>query len=466
MSSAGAEVVALAESAYLHLDGWQQFILDVMLRERADGKWTAREVGYLVARQNGKGGVLEALALGALFLFDDEVEILFSAHEFKTAKKAYRQLKRRIQNAPHLFAHVERRGSQVVGFRQSNEDTSITLQNGHVLRFMARSNNTGRGFSSQRLIVDEAQECSEETRQALQYIVSAQPNPQIVYTGTVPGPKNNGEVFTSLRDRGRAGGDPVLAWMEWTPGPDADLASEDAVRATNPSYPDRVTPETVIAERAGATTPEALDGLYRERFSVWPDAGAGSGLFDMSRWEEMKVEPESARPSPVALAVAVSQDRQWAHIGLAGERSDGRRHLQVVRSGRGTDWLVDALEELAAKWSPLGIGIDPGSPAGSLVPTFTERRIKTVLLSGRQRGQAVGMFRDRFNDATIAHQGETVLSMSVETAKLRDSGESKVWDHRQKGVDVAPLQAVTNALYVLTTTKKRRTGEGRKAVVL
>lgn len=461
VSSAAQEVIDLAESAGLHLDGWQRFILDVCLRERADGKWCSREVAYLVARQNGKGGVLEALALGALFLFDDETEILFSAHEFKTAKKAYRQLKRRIQNAPHLFAEVERRGSQVVGFRQSNEDTSITLQNGDVIRFMARSNNTGRGFSSQRLIVDEAQECSEETRQALQYIVSAQPNPQIIFTGTVPGPRNNGEVFTALRDRGRRGGDPVLSWMEWTPDPDMDLSSDAAVVQTNPAYPHRVTPETIVAERAAATTDEALDGLARERFSLWPDDDAASRLFDMAKWAHLgEIPKEDQRPSPVTFAVAGSQDRQWFHIGLAGLRSDGKRHLQVIRSFRGTADVVAELEKLIAEWKPVGVAVNPGGPAGSLIADLQAKSIEPVLVTGRDEGQAVGMFRDGFEDGSICHQGETVLGMAVEHAKLKDSGQSKVWDYRGD-IDVAPLQAVTSALFALSTVKPKRAGQFR-----
>ena len=46
------------------------------------------EVALIVSRQNGKGSILEALELAALFL-DDFIPprglILHSAHEFKTA---------------------------------------------------------------------------------------------------------------------------------------------------------------------------------------------------------------------------------------------------------------------------------------------------------------------------------------------------------------------------------------------
>lgn len=448
----------MAASAGLILDPWQEFILDVLLGERADGKWAAREVGYLVARQNGKGGVLDALALAALFLIDDEVEILHSAHEFKTAKKAYRNLKSLVQGAPHLLAQVERRGSRVVGFRHSNEDTSITLQNGTVIRYMARSNNTGRGFSSQRLIVDEAQECSEETRSALQYIVSAQRNPQIVYCGTVPSPRNNGEVWESLRDRGRAGGDSTLAWMEWTPPEDADPMSDETSLWSNPGRPYRISAETIEAERNAATTPEAIDGYKRERVSIWP-SGSKQSEFDMAAWSALVKPREGERPSPVALSVAVSQDRKWAHIGLAGVRSDGLRHLQVAKSFQGTGSVVDKLVEMVEKWSQTGVALDPSSPAGSLIADLSEAGIEPVLVTGRELGQATGMLLDGFEEKTIAHSGQQVLDISLESARLRDSGGSKVWDHKVD-TDIAPVQAVTLALFVLTAKKPEKPRSG------
>src|SRR5512135_2349968 len=84
VSSAGSEAVDLAASAGLTLDDWQAYSLDVALGERRDGKWSAFEVGLVVPRQNGKGGVLEARELAGLFLFDERL-ILHSAHEFKTA---------------------------------------------------------------------------------------------------------------------------------------------------------------------------------------------------------------------------------------------------------------------------------------------------------------------------------------------------------------------------------------------
>ena len=66
--SEGARVAKLAARAGLVLDPWQEYVLDVGLGRRDDRMWAAFEVALIVSRQNGKGSILEALELAALFL--------------------------------------------------------------------------------------------------------------------------------------------------------------------------------------------------------------------------------------------------------------------------------------------------------------------------------------------------------------------------------------------------------------
>lgn len=449
-SSAVDEVVALAASAGLILDPWQCFVLEVMLRERPDGRWLAREVAYLVARQNGKGGVLDALCLAALFLFDDENEILFSAHEFKTAKKAYRGLKNLIKRTPHLYAQVERRGTRVVGFRQSNEDTSITLRNGCVLRFMARSSNTGRGFSSQRLIVDEAQECSEETRQALQYIVSAQPNPQIIFTGTVPDPeRNNGEVFESLRDRGRAGGDTTLSWMEWTPDApdDTDIESLideiEAWLATNPGLPYRITTETIEAERNAATTDRARRGFCRERLSWWP-GGKGGPTYTVIPEQDWKTAHQVVDlADPVAMAIDVSPDGESAAIAAAGT-AVGRAPaaaVEVIAHHPGTAWVANELAGIVARQKPKCVMVAADSPAAALLPDLERAGIEVTVVATTDHKRAVAALRSGVIERRVLHRAQPELTAAVAAGVRKTLGDGWLWSRRSSAEDICPIVA-------------------------
>jgi hypothetical protein len=76
------------------LDEWQADALELMLAVRADGKWACFEYCEFVARQNGKGGILEARVLTGLLLLGEEL-IMWSAHPTRRAGRQGREPLRR-----------------------------------------------------------------------------------------------------------------------------------------------------------------------------------------------------------------------------------------------------------------------------------------------------------------------------------------------------------------------------------
>lgn len=444
----GEQAVALAAGYGLTPDPWQATTIDAWLGRRPDGQWASPRCGLVVPRQNGKNAVLEIRELFGVIALGERV--LHTAHEVKTARKAFLRLCSFFENErefPELAALVRE-------IRKTNGQEAIVLRNGGSVEFIARSKSSGRGFSVDVLVLDEVQEASEEALAALLPTISASPNPQVIFTGTPPGPKADGEVFTRVRQSAHDETDRGLCWREWACTEGVDPFDVAEIARANPSLGIRLLIETVEGERSMMDPAE----FARERLGVW-DSSAGTGGLDMARWAKLgEIPTEDKRPSPVAFAVAGSQDRQWFHIALAGLRADGKRHLQVIRSFRGATDVVPELEKLIAEWSPVGVAVNPAGPAGSLIADLQAKKIEPVLVTGRDEGQAVGMFRDGFDDGSICHQGETVLGMAVEHAKLKDSGQSKVWDYRGD-IDVAPLQAVTGALFALSTVKpKKRSG--------
>lgn len=202
-SPAGQEAIELAASAGLILDPWQQDVLHGGLAEEPDptwpghSRWVCNEVGLIVPRQNGKGGILEALELAGLFLFEDDL-ILHSAHEFKTAAEAFRRILFLIQNTPDLDKEVDR-------VRTSHGDEGIELKTGQRLRFVARSTGSGRGFTGSRIILDEAYNLSAANMSALLPTMAAVRNPQLWYTSSAPLPRQESDTLRRLCKRGRDG---------------------------------------------------------------------------------------------------------------------------------------------------------------------------------------------------------------------------------------------------------------------
>lgn len=440
----------MARSAGVDLYPWQELAVEVILAEVAGGDWAAFETAMLVARQNGKGEVIMVIELAGLFLLGENL-LLHSAHEFKTAREAYLRIRGVIEGAPHLSRLVRQ-------FRQSNEDTSIELTSGARLRFMARSRQSGRGFSAQRLLVDEAQILSAAAMGALMPTLAAQRNPQINYFGTVPGPLDDAEHFTTLRNRGRAGADPYLGWMEWNPGEEiADLDDRQAWAEANPTLGYRIGEDFIAKERASLSD----EDFGRERCSVWSDH-EGTSVVDLNRWA-LLADPDPPKSETVALAVDVNPARTSSSVAFAGLRPDGRRHVEVIENGAGTRWVVDLILERLAGRPGSKVMIDATGPAGSLIQSLTDVGVEVTSTSARDMGQACGAFYDAVtNDPpSLTHFDQPALTKALGAAKKRPLGDSWAWARKNTTVDISPLVAVTLALHGLGISEpaKKRTGK-------
>lgn len=277
----GRNAVALAGEARLSLDPWQRLVLEAGLRRRGN-RWAAFEVGLIVARQNGKGTVLEALELAALFLFPDVRLILHSAHEFKTSQEAFLRIRNLIEDNPDFDARVSR-------IRTAAGAEAVELKDGKRLRFVARSSGSGRGFTSDLVILDEAYKLGDQEMAALLPTLTARPDPQVWYTSTAGGPESI--QLGRVRARGEAGSDPSLAFMEWSAEESDDPAAPSTWARANPGLGIRISTDYIEREMA------ALGGevFARERLSIgdYPVADAG-------QWETISADAWGACAAPGA----------------------------------------------------------------------------------------------------------------------------------------------------------------------
>lgn len=448
------EAIALTAACGQQLDEFQDVAVRAILAESYPAKWAATEAGILIARQNGKGGILEAIALWSLFIGGGQT--LWTAHQFKTAHEAYLRVKGLIEANAELSALVVRWDGGGSG------EHLIELSTGARLHFIARSMNSGRGFSPRLLIIDEAQELSALALQALLFATSAQKGRQIIFTGTVPAPENDSTVWTSVRDRGRAGTSPRLAWLEWTPDGSDDPVSaaridrtDPLVRAqANPALTIRIEPETIDDEWEASQADPA--GFDRERLSIWPSAVKGSGVIDLDLWGACKVDELAPLTSPLVLAVEVEQDRSAAVLVLVGTRPDGLAQVEVVDGGpkSGTSWVARRMAEVVAGAPECGeVVVDGRAQAAPLVEDIrqaitealedTGREVMVTVATWADEMQACAQVFDAIRDAALRHGGGPVLLEAVRGAqwKVLESG-GRVWS-RSKSTKPAELYAMT-----------------------
>jgi hypothetical protein len=456
VSSEGERVAGLAEAAGLRLDDWERWVLDQGLGRTADDQWAAFEKALIVSRQNGKGAVLEALELAALFLDDFGVDlILHSAHEFKTASEAFRRVQGRIENHPSF-----RRRVRQVYLQRGAE--SIELKNGKRLRFIARSGGSGRGFSADLVILDEAYELGDDAMAALLPTLSARPNPQIWYTSTAGLPTS--AQLGAVRARALAGDAASLAFFEWSVDPDAyDPADPACWAQANPGLGIRITPEYIAKERAALAPAE----FARERLGVgdYPAAGGGWQKISEAAWNAC-ADPRSQAEGRVALAFAVGRDGSSAAIAVAGRRADALGHAELVDPPQpGTAWLVGRVLELADKWDPCVLVMNPAGAAGAFEKELIERGFsakpgtgeRLLMVTGtREYAQACGALAEdvkngRWRFLPQQHLGREPLTEAVAGAGTRPLADAWAWSWKDSAADISPLEAVTLARHGFMT---------------
>lgn len=438
--SLGEDAIELAARAGLTLDPWQCLVLKGSMGEIRADEWSAFEVGLIVSRQNGKGSVLEARELHALFLEPQTKLILHSAHEFKTAAEGFLRAKALIDNTDSLRKRVK-------SIRTSHGEEGIELLDGSRLRFVARSTGSGRGFSGDLVILDEAYALSASAMAALMPTLSARPNPQIWYASSAG--MANSDQLRRVRDRGRAGNSSRLAYFEYSAYEESDLDDFEAWRQANPAIGYRIKPDFIQAERDAMNDNE----FARERLSIWPDDGSGA-VIPIKLWEAC-ADPHSKPGNTLVFAVDAAPDRDSAAIASAGIRDDERIHTKIVDHRKGMGWVVRRLVDLYRRYRPAAILLDPAGPIGAIIADFNEAlRIEEgatgfelTMVSAREMAQACGVFHDDVVNDRMRHCGQEALDNALRSAITRPLGDAWAWHRRQSTDDIAPLVASTLAVH-------------------
>lgn len=474
VSSWGPALTDFAASFDVTLDPGQSDILNDGTSLRADGLWTAREVIDNEPRQNGKSALLKVRGLGGVYLMNEPL-IVWTAHEFKTAHRSFLDVKATVDNYDHLRKRVR-------SIRDSGARTEIELQNPtRLMTFLARSGGSGRGFAQvSPLFLDEMFALSAAQRAALQYAMSAARNPQ--YWGMSSAPLPESEVFRDVVTDGRRGGGRTV-YYEWSVrGPLKEIrkvAERNRARIKAGLPGDEQFVEHTLASNRSVGRPggvgvslesaeEELKGstdvdiFIRERWGVWPEGEAG-GKINPEDWRDL-ADPTSRRAGPIAVAVDISVERDWAAIGMFGRRADGLGHAQLIRYDQGTDWIIGALIEIREQLAPVAIGMGAATynslkvalkENGFLRPE--DRPLQPVriegenphppehgdlaVMNGTDLAAACGQLIDAVTQGTLRHVPADQLDAAVKVATVRIVGDAMRW----AGEGTCSLVAVTGA---------------------
>lgn len=461
-------------------DPWQRTILDDWLaRDNSTGQWASITCGLAVPRQNGKNGVLEMRELSGVIGRNEH--ILHTAHLVKTAAKHFRRLKvffgtkarDPLAKYPDLNALVKEiravNGQEAIylldqcltcGQRRgwcSCADILRRWEDGGSIEIASRSHGSGRGFTVDVLVCDEAQEMDDEELEALMPATSAPPHgdPQWIYTGTPPSPEASGEVWVRIRDEAYGSEPERITWSEWAADWYANLNDPHTYYRHNPALGRRLHIATVNGERKRFSD----EGFARERCGRWPKK-AGKAVIDQTAWgQQLNPTPPAPNARPAAIAVDMSHDRVLAISGC-WELGNDNYHVELLHIDTDDDLAAAAawLKERAGKRIP--VVIDDKSPAAALGPLLLRDRVKVHLTGPSQMGKAYDLWMADLKYKRLWHAGQAQLNDAVEGALSRKIGDAGAlgWDRRDPEHNIAPLVSASLARLGVMYAKPKSSG--------
>lgn len=449
-ANAWEDVSDLCAAFGLVLDEWQETCLQAGLGERSDGRWAARQIGISTPRQNGKTMLIVARVLAGLLLFDEQI-IIVSAHRQDTARETFFRLVQLIEDNPSL-------GERVDWIHRSEMREYIRMKSGQEVRFKARSSGSGRGFSCDCLLLDEAQILGAPAWSAILPTMSARPNPQVWMFGTPPTELDDGEVFERLRANGIEGKESKVAYLEWSADVDDPISEPGTWAKANPAYGTRIDFDAIATELASMSESQ----FVLERLGIWriDDYAA---VFTATEWKALGSEGPADGVKPKALAVDMSHDRQIS-VAACWHTDGGGLFAEEVWAGADSRAAVEWIRRRAGCRIPVLIDNGSKSPGASMVPLLAAARVKVKTTGAADASKACGLVFDMVKDGTLRHgdgPGQEALAAAVIGARkrpIRDVGGFG-WDRRDDSVNIAPLVAFTLAVLGASAIRRRSGGE-------
>lgn len=427
----------------IEFDEWQRGIGRLALAKRTDGMLAAMVggVGMSLPRQVGKTFLLTGMIFG-LCINTPGLLVIWTAHHSKTSGETFL--------AMQAFAQRAKVKPYIQQVFTGSGDAEIRFANGSRILFGARERGFGRGIPGvDILVMDEAQILSDKALENMLATLNTSQFGLQLYVGTPPKPEDNSEAFQRMRNEALAaikssdGVSEDTAWVECGADKGADPNDVKQIAKANPSFPHR----TPLASVRRLQKKLTADGHRREGLGIWDEVSLR--VIEPVAWEALKA-PDWPAPERVVLVLAVSQDREWACIGAAGE--SGGRTPVLCYSMRGLSGVAAKVVELQAARDVAKVKL-AGPQAKALLPDLVKADVDAELMTTGEMGGACTAFQEAVKNGpdvqgALVHFGQGELDLAVENAETRFSGESEVWNRKDRQVDDSPLVACSGAFYL------------------
>ncbi len=304
--------------------------------------------------------------------------ILHTAHRTTTSTSASRRLKDRLVAAGYEEVTRIKKGQKYdkhfTYTKQMGLERIVILgEGGGTIDFRTRSSSGGLGEGFDLLVIDEAQEYTDNQETALKYVVTDSRNPQTIFCGTPPTTVSAGTVFVKLRSAALQGETRNTGWAEWSVDEMTDPNDKDAWYETNPSL------GTVLTERAvqDEIGTDKID-FNIQRLGLWLRYNQKSAI-SRREWENQQCKVLPKLSGKLFVGIKYGHDGDSVAMAIAVKTADGRIFVEAIdcrpqRAGNG--WILDFLSGCDAG----GVVVDGASGQELLSQEMKKRKLKAPKL--------------------------------------------------------------------------------------
>ncbi len=327
--------VRVADELGITLFPWQKTAARYLTAKGQGDRWLYRHVAIVVARQNGKTKLLVPLIVSRLRMGH---RIMHTAQDRNLPREIYSEVADIMAASPGELAV---KNGRIVMPRFANGQEEIRMKNGGIYSIVAPTRGGARGPSRDLVIVDELREMTDnDFMAAANPTLQASTSPQIVYLSNAG--DDTSLVLNSIK--ASQDGDPTLAYLEWSAGPDHTADDMEGWAEANPSIghlPGLV--DNLALDYQTLKARGALPIFETENLCRWVTT-VRDRLVDDNAWTACAGPLGSPiRPS---IGIALDPDGKRASIALAWMRPDRKVALQLVENVAGDPVDTDSVGEL------------------------------------------------------------------------------------------------------------------------
>lgn len=433
---------------------WQELLLCDILAVNDDGLWTHTKFGYSVPRRNGKN---EIVAIRELYGLEHGEKILHTAHRTTTSSSASKRLASILNEKgyteiarPKLGEKYEKAYTYSKQF--GLERITLLDEGGGSCDFRTRSSKGGLGEGFDLLVIDEAQEYTDDQESALKYVVTDSKNPQTIFCGTPPTPVSSGTVFVKLRSATLAGKTVNGGWAEWSVEKQSNVRDKELWYETNPSL------GTIFTERSILDEIGTDDVDFNiQRLGLWLKYNQKSAI-SKTEWAEMKAKALPEITGPMYVGVKYGNDGNRVAMSIAIKTKSGKIFVETIDCQdvkSGNLWILKFLQNPSIR----RVVVDGANGQKLLADDMKEYKIKAPILPKvNEIIVANAAFEQGIFQANISHMGQPSVEQIVSNCEKRAIGSNGGFGYKaqKEGIEVAILDSIILAYWACSTSKEKK----------